>query len=402
MTGDRVSDTAEDVLALTLLRGVGPVFIARLLRRFGSARAVLSASHADLMEAPGIGDATAREIIASRADVQAVLDDELRAVDQAGATLLTFTDSRYPALLRSIGDPPPLLYVRGAFDPERDAYPLAIVGSRKCSHYGVEQSGRFAGVLARAGLTIVSGGARGIDTEAHRSALRHGGRTIVVLGCGLTTCYPPENQDLLDEIVSDGRGAIISELPMRTPPDSKNFPARNRIISGLSLGVLVIEAGAKSGALITARLAAEDHNRDVFALPGRIDSPSSQGSNDLIKRGGAALVTEPADIIHELESAARHAHIGTHQWRFAASPVDDDLFAPALSQPSEPKPMTPVISDIQRRILEAVGDGATIDHVAEVSRIPIAQLRSEVTMLEVSGRLRREGSRLCPTKKART
>ncbi len=380
----------RDLLALTLIPGLGPMLIARLLQSLGDARAILNASHAQLIQIPRLGDKTAREIIAARRDIDQRVDEELDAVEQAGARLLAIHDDEYPALLRSIPDPPPLLYMRGRLDARMDQYPIAIVGSRRCSHYGLEQSERFAGILARAGLTIISGGARGIDTAAHRGALRHGGRTIAVLGCGLLSPYPPENRELFDQIVAEDRGAIVSELPMRTSPDSKNFPSRNRIISGLSLGVLVIEAGVKSGALITARLAAEDHNREVMALPGRIDAESSRGSNDLIESGGAALVTEPADVIAVLESAARHAHLGTHEVRFASpgSAVESSLFI------EPPPPPSPTVSDAQRKILDAIGDGATPDQISDATGIPPGQLRAEITMLEVAGRVRRMGGLL--------
>lgn len=384
----------RDVLALTLIPGLGPMLVARLLHALGDAKAVLNASHAQLIQIPRLGDKTAREIIAARRDVDQRVDEELDAVEQAGARIVAIHEDEYPALLRSIPDPPPLLYVRGRFDHQADQYPIAIVGSRKCSHYGVEQSERFGGILARAGLTIISGGARGIDTAAHRGALRHGGRTIAVLGCGLSSPYPPENRELFDQIVAEDLGAIVSELPMRTSPESKNFPSRNRIISGMSLGVLVIEAGLKSGALITARLAAEDHNRDVMALPGRVDAEASRGSNDLIKSGGAALVTEPADVIAVLESAARHAHFGTHEVRFATGRNDAE---PSLLV--EPPPQAaPLVSEAQRKILDAIGDGATPDQISDATGIPPGQLRAEITLLEVAGRVRRMGGLLTAAK----
>lgn len=387
-----VTSHTRDLLALTLLPGLGPILVARLLHAFGEPRAVLDAPQQALRQIRGIRDSTVSEIVAARREIDRLLDEELDAVERAGVRLVNLMDVEYPELLRSIPNPPPLLYVRGRLDAAADRYPVAIVGSRRCSHYGLEQSERFAGVLARAGLTVVSGGARGIDTAAHRGALRHGGRTIAVLGCGLSMIYPPENHEMFDRMIAEDQGAVVSELPMRTQPDSKNFPSRNRIISGLSLGVLVIEAGAKSGSLITARLAAEDHNREVMALPGRVDAESSRGSNDLIKSGGAALVTDPADVIAVLESAARHAHMGTHEFRFASPSA-----ANADSNPfdgTEPKQPSRCVSEAQQLVLKAIGDGATVDDLVEATGMPVGRLRAEITMLEVAGRVRREGSRL--------
>jgi DNA processing protein len=258
-------------------------------------------------------------------------------------------------------------------------YPCAIVGSRACSVYGIEQAERFAGALGSAGISIVSGGARGIDTAAHRGAIGAGGSTIVVLGCGLAHSYPPENRDLFDEVVTQG-GAVVSELPVGTPPDAKNFPARNRIISGLSLGVLVIEAGRRSGALITARHASEDHGREVMGLPGRVDSSSSAGTLDLL-RDGAHLVTEPGDVLSILRQDAQHLFTGTHG---------------AKTQQHVPVPCPPqtrLPEGIQGDIVRALESAHTADELADTLRMDPGSLRSELTMLEIQGVVRREGAR---------
>jgi DNA processing protein len=276
-----LTETHEARLRLSLAPGVGPILMRRLEQELGGVAAVCSASAEKLSRVEGIGLKKADMI--RRGIDEADVERELGFVEQFGARLVAIDDQEYPSLLRHIPDPPPLLYLRGELD-RADAVALAIVGARQCTVYGREQADRLAGLCAQAGLTIVSGGARGIDTAAHRAALRVGGRTIAVLGCGLAHCYPPENGPLFDEVTAD-RGAVISEMPMQAPPIAENFPRRNRIISGLSLGVLVVEASARSGALITARLATEEHHREVMALPGRVDSSASSGCHKIIREG---------------------------------------------------------------------------------------------------------------------
>ncbi len=395
---------ALDLLRLTLAPGLGPILIRRAVETLGSVRAVLDASPSRLEVVRGLGAVKAREIhrfLRERAG-----EETAREIDLCGAhgvALLSIFDERYPALLREIADAPPILYVRGGFDPVRHAYPLAIVGSRTATHYGVEQAERFAGALAEAGLTIVSGGARGIDTAAHRAALRLRGQTIAVMGCGLSHCYPPENTDLYDEIIAAG-GAVVSELPMRTSPAPENFPARNRLISGMSLGVLVVEAPRRSGALITARLATEEHGREVMCVPGRVDSPASEGSLDLIKQGGAAMVTNPADVLDLLESPARHAHRGSHADRYGGGGPDGGaggagapLDAPAAAPPETtgvPGLAALNLTTPQRAILEALASPCTLDELARRTGLDAGVVRSEATVLEVRRVIVRRGDRL--------
>jgi DNA processing protein len=376
------------VLRLTLTPGLGPVLIARLLERFGSASEACRTSAAMLQTIQGIGSGRSADLVRGLAASEALAQAELASADKMGVHIVARVTDEYPPLLAEIPDPPPLLYVKGKLDPQGpDRYSVAIVGSRECSAYGIEQAQRFGGILARAGLTIVSGGARGIDTASHRGALLSGGRTIAVLGCGLGHCYPPENAELFDKIASSG--AVVSELPLNTAPHSDNFPSRNRIISGLSLGVLVIEAGHRSGALITARLAAEDHGREVMALPGRVDSSTCRGSLELIKKGGAALVTDPGDVINVLEGCAHHQHRGTHRARYAPA---TDLFTQPQAEP-KPAGLTPV-SESHKAILEALEEPLTLDQLSVATRFEIGRLRTEITVLEVQRRVAREGPRL--------
>lgn len=382
----------RDLLRLTLTPGLGPVLIARALEVFGSPAAVLASNEAGLRRIRGIGDDRARSIVHAFAETERTADRELAGAEQLGVQLLPIHDPDYPPLLRQISDAPPILYIRGRIDHAgEDRYPIAIVGSRSCTAYGIEQSERFAMALAQAGLTVVSGGARGIDTAAHRAVLRVKGRTIAVLGCGLSHCYPPDNHDLFDT-VADGRGAIVSELPLSTPPSAENFPARNRVISGLALGVLVVEAGRRSGALITARLAAEDHGREVFAIPARIDSTSSAGSLDLIKSGGAAMVTNADDILAALESPARHLHGGTHEARFA--PGQGELAFKGAPEGTQTAPRDATLTAEQSQILAALDEPKSFDDLARIVQREVGAIRADVTILEIRRRVERRGSLL--------
>ncbi len=380
------------LLQLTLTPGFGPVLIERALGMFGSADDVLGASTSALRRIRGVGDERAQSLRKGLNESERLADRELAAAERLGVTLLAKGSAEYPALLAPIPSSPPILYVRGRFVLERDRYSVALVGSRHCTAYGVEQAERFATHLAQAGLTIVSGGARGIDTAAHRATLRTTGRTIVVSGCGLAHSYPPENAELFDRIVAEDRGAVVSELPLETSPSPENFPARNRIISGLSLGVLVIEAGRGSGALITARVATEDHGRDVMALPGRVDSAASEGSLDLIKSGGAALVTCHTDVLDLLESPARFLHAGVHDARYAPAEADPD--GPALFE-APPKPVAALpldLTETQRLIVEALSEPRSIDDLARATGLEASRLLADATVLEIRRVVVRSGS----------
>jgi DNA processing protein len=398
-----VDSATRALLRLTLTPGLGPVLIGRAVQEMGSYEAAADATEPALRRIRGIGEERARAIAEGLRASNASADAELRLADTLGVALVPMHDPAYPPLLRQLSDAPPLLYVRGRIDPDSgDRYPIAIVGSRSCTAYGVEQSERFGAALAQCGLTIVSGGARGIDTAAHRAAVRVKGRTVAVLGCGLAHCYPPDNTDLF-ETIAESHGAVVSELPLNTPPNAENFPARNRIISGMSLGVLVIEAGRRSGALITARIAAEEHGREVFAVPARVDSASSAGSLDLLKAGGAALVTHPDDILQALESPARHAHQGTHEARFkpmqgqlgfAVAEADAERPTTTATRSAAASPRDAALTPEQHQILAALTEPRSLDDLARIVSRDVGALRADITVLEIRRRLERRGAML--------
>jgi DNA processing protein len=284
-------------LRLVRAENVGPVTFVRLIEQFGSVDRVLGASASEMTKVEGIGFKTAEQIASTRDKFDAAA--ELELAQKLGIWIINLDDSRYPTLLKQIYDPPPVLYIKGTLT-NSDNLGIAIVGSRRCSLYGQEQAGRFAHLLSAAGFTIYSGMARGIDTAAHKGALAADGRTIAVEGCGLANIFPPENKELFSLITQSG--ACISELPLNYEPLAENFPSRNRIIAGMTLGTIVVEAPLRSGALVTARVALE-YNREVMAVPGKIDSPLSKGSNLLIKQG-AKLVGSVEDVTEAL------GHIG--------------------------------------------------------------------------------------------
>ncbi len=278
--------------ALKSVPMVGNVTFRRLLEQFGTPEKVLRASEAELVRAKGVGAAAAAAIGCH--DWRPFAEQECEKVARSGARVITFLAEEYPKVLLEISDPPPYLYVKGELRGSETA--VAIVGSRRASTYGMLTTTRLATALADHGITVVSGMARGVDTAAHRGALSGGGRSIGVLGCGVDVLYPPENRGLFEEMAE--KGALVSEFPLGTLPLAENFPRRNRIISGISRGVLVVEAMEKSGSLITAQYALEQ-GREVFAIPGNINSGASKGTNRLIKQG-AKLVECVEDILEEL------------------------------------------------------------------------------------------------------
>jgi DNA processing protein len=357
-----MSDEVRDLLTLHLVPGLGPKLTAALLDRFGSAGAVLHASAADLREVPYIGAKLAQDIANAieRADVEA----ELARMAKHEVQLLALGTPQYPAALATIHDPPHLLYVRGTLE-SRDANSVALVGSRHCTAYGRRIAERLATGLVQAGFTVISGLARGIDGVAHRAALQAGGRTLAVLAGGLSRIYPPEHADLAREVAQ--AGGLLSEAAMDMEPMAGMFPARNRLISGLSRGVVIIEAAERSGALITASHAAEQ-GRPVFAVPGPVDSPASGGTHALI-RSGAILIRGVEDILEELRGVA---------------PLTES------AAPAAPATPPPEMTDVQRRIWEFLAEQPRhLDEMAQGLGLSVAQLSGSLLTLEMKKAVRR-------------
>ncbi len=349
-------------LRLHLAEGVGAVTLSRLIEAFGNVQAAAAAAPAQWRRVEGVGPKKAEALAAVTDEL---VDQEIAEAEKRGAHMVCLEEDSYPAALKNIYDPPVVLYVWGDL-AEADVVALGVVGSRRCTHYGMEQAERFGLLLARAGFTVVSGGARGIDAAAHRGAIAAGGRTIAVMGCGLGTLYPAENAELFHRIVSERQGALVSEIPMGCGVQSRNFPKRNRIISGLSLGVLVVEAARRSGALITAREAAEQ-GREVFVIPGRVDSPMSFGANRLI-RDGAVLVQNLDDILEHL------GEVG------AKMSVEDESATWAIPQG---------LDETETKIAEALSERAlSLDEIVRRSGIETGRAASAMTMLVLKGAVR--------------
>ncbi|MEM7623795.1 MAG: DNA-processing protein DprA [Planctomycetota bacterium] len=401
MPGNLSAEETRARLCLWLTRDLGPVRTAALLERFGSARGVLEASPAGLKSVRGIGPRLADSIVRSMRTAEDTLDDELADVERAGAQVVVRGGAGYPTALAEAPDGPLALVVRGAWTTGVIDRPgVAIVGSRRATQYGVEQAERFGGALAREGLTVVSGGTRGIDAAAHRGAMRAGGRTVVVLGSGLLCPYPPEHAGLFDQIAGSG-GAVVSELPCGTGPSPDQFPTRNRIISGLSLGVLVVEAGVKSGALITARQAAEDHGREVMALPGRVDSAACAGSLALLK-DGAALITEPADVLLAVEHKAwlAHATNATNRERTESNGADATARTGGSTAGGSAESVggasagAASLSPEAARLVSVMEGPMTPDELAKQSGLSASAVRTQLTLLELAGVVVRDGTRV--------
>lgn len=369
----------EAYLALNLLPRIGPIRVRRLLEHFETPQAILAAKRRELVAVPGIGEDMAEQIgdWENRID----LAEEQRRIAAHGISLVTLDDANYPEALRTIHDPPFLLYMKGTLLPG-DAAAIGVVGSRRTTHYGKEQAKKLSFQLARAGFCIISGLARGIDTAAHEAALAAKGRTIAVLGSGIGNVYPPENQSLADRISESG--AVLSEFPVLYVPDKQSFPLRNRIVAGMSQGLLVVEAPVRSGSLITANQALEQ-GRTVFAVPGPIDRPTSEGCHRLIQQG-ATLVCGAQDVIDEL---------GMEINSLALEFEPDSLFSPRSESRVDSAPESPAaslekpkrqieLSEIERLILAELDRGnATIDSLSEVTGSPAGKVGATLLQLEL-------------------
>lgn len=351
-------DDREALVALNMIEHVGPVRVRQLLEYFGDAQAVLHATKQQLLQVHGIGEETAEAIATWEKTVD--LAGELRRVNEFGCQIITQADPEYPDLLRQIYDPPIVLYVKGKLTAQ-DKNSVAIVGTRQATHYGIETARRLAYQLAYTGVTVVSGGARGIDTAAHQGALAAKGRTIAVLGTGINIVVPAENKELFDRITANG--ALITQFPFNRNADKQSFAIRNRIVAGMTLGTVVVEAALHSGALITANFATE-YGRQVFAVPGRIDSPRSKGCHDLIKKG-AKLCESIEDILTEFEY----------------------LFPPTNRPPTpaEPGALAAItLSEHEQKVYDALGDEElNIEDVIRRSGLPSAAVSVALLSLEM-------------------
>jgi DNA processing protein len=346
-------------IGFNIVSGIGPARFKMLLNYFGAAGKAWHASDGDL-RAAGLDRKSIESLLATRQRLS--LEDELARVERMGASVITWEDDRYPPRLLEIHNAPPVLYVRGEILPQ-DEWAVAVVGTRSGTRYGRQMVAEFAGDLGRSGITVVSGLARGIDSLAHRATLRAGGRTIAVLGSGIDIIYPSEHRDLASKIAE--RGAVVTEYPLGTKPEAGNFPPRNRIISGLSLGTLVVEAGKRSGALITADYALEQ-GREVFALPGSATSGKSEGTNRLIQEGAAKLVLSVQDVLEELNLTLveRHQEVRTF--------VPEDEREASILKHVSTEPIH-------------------VDDIGQRTSLPISEVTSTLALMELKGMVRQVG-----------
>lgn len=346
-------------LAFNYISGIGPSKIQALLGHYGSLEDAWRATE-DQLRSIGFDTRSIQTFVEARQTFD--LDLYAQQVKNSGATVLTWADTDYPELLREIPAAPPLIFVRGQFEPI-DRWAVAVVGTRRLSAYGRQVTHELVSGLVRNGITIVSGLARGIDAVAHKTALEEGGRTIAVMASGIDKIYPPEHRDLAHQIIN-GRGVLVSDYPLGADPESTHFPARNRLISGLSLGVLVVEAGEKSGALITSRFALEQ-NREVFAVPGNINSPISIGTNRLIQQGGK-LVLRVEDILEELNLRM-------------------------IADQAEAKVILPETAEEAALISQLSSQPTHIDDLGRLTGMPSSLISSTLTIMELKGMVQQVG-----------
>lgn len=384
-------ESVESYIKLGMLPEVGAVSALRLLKKFGSCEAIFKANARELSEVEKIGEKIARKIVEARASIDA--KPAMSRLERLGGQYIPFSYPNYPKALLQIPDFPLGLYVLGNADFNTPC--ISIVGSRNCTRYGIDVAKKFAAVFSRAGITVVSGMARGIDSAAHLGALDEGGKTIAVLGCGVDHIYPPENSDLYNRIINSD-GAVISEFPMGMRADKQCFPIRNRIVSGLSLATIIIESDERGGSMITARLAAEQ-GRDVFAVPGRIDSRESRGCHALI-RDGVTLVRSAEDVIDELKFSNKLG-VKTAQIEFVLETQNpkmrktetsiEKILENKKTPPSKTREKTfgadVNLSEDESKIYAVLKDGESLhaDDIARASGLPISKCLSLLLMLEL-------------------
>lgn len=372
--------THEAHIALNMIGGIGPATFAQLCKALGEPQNILRASASDLLKVPGVGEVTALSIL--HWEEQVDLLGELQRIQRSGVHVLIPSDDEYPPLLRTIYNPPFLLYVKGRILPQ-DRGAIALVGSRLTTLYGRETAQKLAHQLSYAGITVVSGGARGIDTAAHQGALAARGRTLAVLGNGIDVVYPAENAHLFEQIAENG--ALISQFPMSRTGDRQSYPIRNRVVAGITLGTVVVEANLTSGSLITAGMALE-LNRQVFAIPGRIDSPRSRGCHKLIKEG-AKLCEDVQDILSEFECLQ-----GLQPVSEKTSSLHTDTEKPSSEEGQIPLqlPTTATehlsirLTEQEKILLEQItSEEQSIDNLIRLSGLPSSQVQVALFGLEL-------------------
>lgn len=345
-------------VGFNLIKGIGAVRMQGLVAYFGDLESAWAASASELAAA-GLGSKLIERVIQARAGVD--LDKVWERIEQQGIKILTWQDETYPQRLKEIDQPPPVLYLRGEYLPD-DLFAVAIVGTRRVTPYGRQITEELSAFLAAHGITVISGLARGVDAIAHQAALKAGGRTLAVLGSGVDKIYPPEHRALAEQIME--HGALLSDYAPGTPPDASNFPPRNRIISGLSLAVVVVEAGETSGALITAEFAAEQ-GREVFAVPGSILAPQSKGTNKLIQNGALPLLS-----VNDLMQALDLARMGEQK-------------AIRKIMPSDPT---------EAQLLSVIGsEPLHVDEIRSQSGLPIEKVSAALALMELKGMVRQVG-----------
>ncbi len=375
-----------DHLALALVPGLGPRLTASLLTAFGTAHAIRRAKYQQLINVPKIGEKLARSFVDAFQTIDA--EREYHALQQRGIQFAILGEANYPSRLSTIPDAPTVLFYQGNYEPA-DLNAVGLVGSRNCTNYGMRTTEKLASALARAGWTVISGLARGIDGVAHRAALEAGGRTLAILAGGLGKIYPPEHSELAREIIP--HGGLFTETPLGVSPQPGMFPARNRIISGLSRGIVVIEANTKSGALITVDHALEQ-GREIFAIPGQIDSPTSAGCLELI-RNGAKLIRDADDLLEDLRGI--HPPDASPQPRPRRIPTLFEVRPPEASRqpssvPAAPPPAPVAILDpIAQRIWDALSQSRQVDEICRLTELPMGEVLKTVTLMELKKQIRR-------------